>query len=782
MLQNNFSGEIHDEVQISNGILYLESERIRLGLDLASKGSIHNILNKQTHQYFQFANQSPRSFWSILLLTYNWYSAESSSTFRYSTTTNSAVLNYSISLSEGLMNVSVFFQVNEPHPGINCRMSIECLNTFPGIYKVFLPYLNDLTGWALSEPEEIALADREGWLMTDAIQTLQTSYFGAEYPGTLSMQFFVLSEPNVGGFVISARDPKSNSKGIELYSNPNTMITWYHYSDNLQYHQGSDFSMDYWMVIDAYQGRTWATGADQYKEWALKQWYVNKGPISQREDIPEWLKSIDYVWKGSSYSTDHSTGAIIKEGDSVDKMGQYPVILSQNGLSDKLLIDWWAWSKEGHDRAYPEFFPARDGNDKLKTGIKEAHNHSAKVMLYFNARLVDTTTEIYTNNQQYMTAFEDDIYIEQYHPYFAAAVADPASDWWQETVTNFSERAVEEFNVDVVYLDQVSVASPMFDYRDVPTHPPGKGSWWQEAENELLSKVHHAIRNHNPEACIGSENILETYLNNIDLFWNYHTSYELGYWYPNGHTIPLFSYVYHKYALSNGRGDIWPGNKRIFVWAVSEELQYGYIPGGTGDIATLNYMDQSTFDIIKKAYVTRKIGNYQFFRDGDLLAPVDWEDSPTLILSDWGNSITVAQGTIQAYQGEHDIAILFSNRGSSQLTWHGNISEILLDSGVSKQQINNLKSFSILKNGKIIDSQDFRNKEYSIGVSGESFVVFWLYTNTTTIQTTFPTTLTSISSSSTSSTPSPGFLLGLSLIPLLLIFLLKKKRDMRKIS
>ncbi|UCE13404.1 MAG: hypothetical protein JSV04_14625, partial [Candidatus Heimdallarchaeota archaeon] len=716
LLQNNFSSESMVEVQIIDEILYLESERIRLGLNLASKGSIHSIVNKQTHQHFHFANQSTRYFWSIFLLSYDWYSAESSTSFAYSTTINSAVLNYSISLGEGLMNVSVFFQVNDPHPGINCRMSIECLNTFPGIYKVFLPYLNDLMGWALSGQEEIALADREGWLMTEAMQTLQTSYFGAEYPGTLSMQFLVLSEPDVGGFVISARDPESNSKGIELYSDTNAVITWYHYSDNLRYQQGSNFSMDYWMVIDAYQGRTWAAGADQYKEWALKQWYVDKGPINLREDIPEWLKSIDYIWKGSSYSTDHSTGVIIKEGDSVDKMGQYPVRFSENGLSENLLIDWWAWSSEGHDRAYPEYFPARDGNDKLTIGINEAHNNSARVMLYFNGRLVDTATATYANNQQHLTAYEDNIYIEQYHPYFSAAVADPASDWWQETVANFSERAVEEFNVDVVYLDQISVASPKFDYRDVLTHPPGGGSWWQKAENDLLSKVRKRIRNHNPEACIGSENILETYLNNVDLFWNYHTSYGLGHWYPNGHTIPLFSYVYHKYALSNGRGDIWPGNEEIFIWAVSEELQYGYIPGGTGDIATLYYMDQSAFNIIKKAYSTRRIGDFQFFRDGDLYAPVEWENSPTLTLSDWGNSIIVPQGTIQAYQGEHDIAILFSNRGSSHLIWNGNISELLLNSGVSEQQIKNIESFDVLENGEIVDIRDFTDKEHSIEV------------------------------------------------------------------
>jgi hypothetical protein len=658
-------------MQIINEILTLETDSILLKFDLATYGSLVQLKNLQTYQEVSFHNLD-HPFWFIEFLDYSSIFPSDAEVFTYTYSATMAVLNYQFSLGSDLLNVYLTLQLDFPHSGINCKLETSGPSSLLGIRRVYLPMISDVSHWALTpDTEQIAVPEREGWLITDAIDTLTQRAFVRDYPGTLSMQFLVLAEPEVGGFVLSARDSASRHKGISLYSGVH--LDFFHYSDNMVFNSGNNFTMDYWVVLNAYQGVNWAVGASQYKNWARDQWYVEKGPIYTRNDVPAWLKSLDYVWKGSSYVTDHNSGNIVLEGETVDKMGLFPSHLTQKGLSSDFLLEWWGWGRDGFDRGYPEYYPVRDGNDKLTTGIDAVHTSASKVMLYFNGRLVDVTTDTYAQNQAYLTGYLGSPYTETYTPYLTGAVADPSSDWWQDVVLNFSVKAVRDFQVDLVYLDQISVAPPMFDYRDVPSHPPGSGSWWQEAENMLLNRTRTAMQAINSNSGLASENVIETYLNTIDLFWSYHTSYERNNWFPSGQSIPLFSYVYHPYLLTSGRPDINPVDFPLFFWGLSESLKDGYLPGAATLISPsrLVIFDRA-YDSLKAAYTTRKLNNYQFFRDGDLLVPFTWDASPKISLPGSPGSFSVPQGIIQGYRGaQEDLAILFVNRGASDLVWNG---------------------------------------------------------------------------------------------------------------
>lgn len=773
---NAFITKDRPAIKLENNLVTLETQKILITFDLSTYGSLVRIKNHLTNQEFQFQNLN-HPFWTIDLLDYLQIEPTNPETFDYEINESTMIFRYQLAYASELIDVILTIQIDRPHLGINLKLETSGLSNLPGIRGIYLPMIHDVTQWALTKgDEQIAIPEREGWLITDAINTINSRSFVRSYPGTLSMQFLVLSEPEVGGFVISALDMNSRHKEITLHSGVD--LNWYHYSDNMVFNGGNNFTMDYWVVIDAYQGKSWAAGAELYKKWAMEQWYIQKGIINERKDIPAWLKTIDYVWKGSSYAT-NPEGRIVLEGETVDKMGKFPPHLKQKGLSTNFLLEWVGWGRDGFDRGYPEYFPARDGDQKLKQGIDDVHQASTKVMLYFNGRLVDVTTDTYTNNTAYLTSYFDNIYTESYSSHFTAAVADPSSAWWQELVKNFTVTAIKDYNVDIVYLDQISVAPPMFDYRDVPSHPPGSGSWWQKAENQLLNNTRTAIQLINPNTGLGSENVLETYLNNVDLFWSYQTSYDMTDWFPQGRAIPLFSFIYHPYTIISGRPDINPVDFELYFWATSESLKNGYIPGA----ATLQSPSRfsirnQAYSALKAAYLTRKIGNYQFFRDGELLYPVEWIQGPEVTIRGYEKYLNVPQGIIQGYKSRKsdEYAILFANRGSTDLTWNGNLSTLLVDSGADPLSVKSLQEILFYTNGVEETLSAFPTAPISLKIPAYSFVVLVMKTTPFEISISTTALLTISLTNGFSSHQSSGFMFTLILFFMSYMGILKRRK------
>lgn len=218
-------------IKAENNILTLETEDISLEFDLATYGSLIQMKNLQTLQEFHFHNLD-YPFWIVELLDYSQLYSSNAELFNYTITDLTTELYYQFSYEGELLEVFLRVQIDSPHSGINLKLETFGSSTIPGIKRVYLPIISDVTQWALTQGnEQIAIPEREGWLITDAITTINSHGFVRNYPGTLSMQFLVLSEPKVGGFVLSARDNSSRHKGISLYSGVH--IDWFHYSDQL---------------------------------------------------------------------------------------------------------------------------------------------------------------------------------------------------------------------------------------------------------------------------------------------------------------------------------------------------------------------------------------------------------------------------------------------------------------------------------------------------------------------------------------------------------------------
>ena len=720
------------QITIEGGTLILNSSTIEMKIEFDSGSYISSIRNSLTSKEIKLELENYYSFWNFMLLDGRSFNANSASSYDCSIISSTkAEIEYQVLVDSEYMQVVITFQVDEPHPGVNFKMEIIASENHPSIANATLPIIAGIKGWGDNPgSEQVAIPELSGYLIENAVENILEYSFYSEYPGLMSMQFMVLLETNVGGFVISTLDARSRHKcfAIENDGTDRDLIhlVILHSADNMRFEKSNNFTMDYWAVIQGYKGNSWGEGAELYKNWAVNQWYVEKGPVITRTDIPTWLKELDYDWRGNSYSTDWGTGEIELVGTTVDKMGDLFDYLTSYGLSSNMLIDWWGWSRDGFDKGLPEYYPPRDGEEALLYGINDAQNKSAKVELYFNGRLVDINTDTFTNYSQYLTGYYDDIYLETYGIPLTAAVADPSSTWWQDLMLNLTKRAVEYYGVNGVYFDQIASSQPMFDYRNVTSHPPGGGSWWQEAVNALLFRVRQELRVINESVIMSSENILETNLRYLDTSYIFQlnkdfTEPEFASF---GKTIPLFSFVYLKYFLQSGQSDISPDSKFAFIWAISEMLLRGYNLGGIG-VPNIGFTDPNPNSIVSKAYKMRKVDNYSFFRDGELLYPYNWKGVPNISLRNGYVVAEVPAGAIQGYKNNQgDIAILVVNRGTASLEWNGNFKEILEESGITIPE-HAKADVTIYKNGDIIEVDEMQlESDFSYTIPVSTFILF----------------------------------------------------------
>jgi hypothetical protein len=120
-------------------------------------------------------------------------------------------------------------------------------------------------------------------------------------------------------------------------------------------------------------------------------------------------------------------------------------------------------------------------------------------------------------------------------------------------------------------------------------HLPGGGSWWWQAESNLLETVQSAIHQYNPQAIISSENVNEVYIRDVALYQSYEWEYDFQNLYPLGFTAPLFAYVYHGYTLQYTAYLLPFGVREYaegsYLQGVAQSIANGYIPGVSTSLA-----------------------------------------------------------------------------------------------------------------------------------------------------------------------------------------------------
>lgn len=717
----------------------------------SSTGSIIDIHLLPSNQFINLSGSYP--LWSIITMQNVSYNSLQANNFSSLIDPFNSTLFLYWLLSKPKLTVVVSAYPDDFNGGLDMRMNIANYNQSLTIFSVNFPIVGAFSGLGTSRSDNLAIPDLDGIIVNNFQHSLPSGIRGLNYPGDLSMQFFLIYDNFLGGLFNGMEDASSSYKSLNIVnvskSQPLYVFYWREYPPNI--HTGDQFDMNYSVSFAGFAGQDWSEGVQLYQAWALKQWYVKQGPLESRSDVPTWFKNIGLVWlSGPPNSMVNATKAAQK--------------MSSNGT---VLLDWWGWNYLGFDKGYPQYFPPMGGNSAFQQEVNQTHAEGAKVMLFFSGSLVDTNTTTFQNYKQFMIVNPNgQIRTGNFSNHLVAATPDPTTLWWQSEVVNYTTTAVKEFGVDGVYMDAVARVPPALNYRNA-TSPTLSGPTWWEAYSTIFTKVRNSIRQYNPNAIVTSEGVCEVYIPFIDGFWDNFGAQQSENQNPGITQLPLFSYVYHQYALVYGSPPGYDYNNSLpFRYEASNAVTFGEILRVT--IPTYNPVNASDSDFLSTSIrVEQDYSGY--FRFGlDLPKPIASASDILINFSPRSNStprpksnLTAPSVVVGLYRANNDSLILVVTNPTN-LTQTVNLH--FYGEEFAKQ--GDLQSLTVCPTATTSDYCDSLNQyqNFTLSITGLSYSIYHIFPVLAqtrppqTISTTVTTTKT------TQGLPWQGFIIVVSMI------------------
>jgi hypothetical protein len=407
------------------------------------------------------------------------------------------------------------------------------------------------------------------------------------YPGPASAQVMA-SYDDVGGVVTYAADGEGNYKRLVVQRYRDGLALSFAY---LGYQDaGPRVRVPYPVEVGAFEGG-WERAADVYKEWASQQKWART--LLEDRDLPAWLKRPSFF-----YVADARKNSANQISESVRTWSE--------GLGLPVTTMLMSWEKNGPWVA-PDYFPPFGGESPFRGLVQDLHRHGGFSMLYLSG--LNYTLE--KSKRAGVGQFTADPALRREAE--ASAIADfggtirregtadgdigmhlvicPATPYAKEMLSSAAGCALD-LGIDVVQVDQIGGGGVAPCFSTAHGHPPGGGPTNYVSLSRLLDALRSQARGRNPAAAISLEEPGELFIPHVDLF---HTrEYMQRLWPRNekgSYGVPLFSYLYHEYALGYG-GDsaplltaddpsvpgFSPDNVRVAVYDQAMNLITGRMP------------------------------------------------------------------------------------------------------------------------------------------------------------------------------------------------------------
>jgi len=391
------------------------------------------------------------------------------------------------------------------------------------------------------------------------------SYSG-EYPrGTLTMQCCGFYGPR-GGIYAAVHDPYGSKKSLKMSGgNGRLVIRWTWPVPNMGV-PGTGWKMPGEVVVRPFKG-DWFDIAQIYRAWAEKEalWWP-RGKQAGRPDTPDWFKDTAvWVQAGGPWPRGRSKEGIDQVVSGAKQFAEY--------MGDiPCALHWYNWHEMGFDADLPNYFPAKKG---FAEGVKELQEAGVRVVPYINAYMWSTelknwSTKVNGLGPGLSAACKDErgkIYTVRYKQLLAVMCS--AAPLWQKTIKDITLRLESpEFNLDGVYLDQLSAQPPVLCFDKTHGHPLGGGCWWTtKGYWPMLDDIRKSSR---AGKILFSESTAEPYVNRLDGYLTW-VGYRDG-----TNAIPLFHAVYAGQVQLFGRLYKWDSWKGVAMRAkTAQALVWG---------------------------------------------------------------------------------------------------------------------------------------------------------------------------------------------------------------
>ncbi len=444
------------------------------------------------------------------------------------------------------------------------RIFVENRSDYWGLWSVLFPIIN---GFPSSGQYDIARPSfaRGGVLLKNNTDTIR-----ARYPGsTWSMQFMSFNK-ETNAVYLATRDSRARAKDFvvepikELDSErypivfegrrhkkitpaPGERAYIIHYPDNMGL-TGSDYPDYYPVEFGVYQGG-WLEAAHRYRPWALKQKWAQKGPLSQRNDVPEKIKNIG-IWIRDNWEWNGAQG-------SPSQMNK-PLLDAAKRLQVPVGLQWYRWHQNRFDNDYPHFIPAMD---KFKERVKELVRSNIVVMPYINGSSADMNISDFDKFAPHAVRDEAGGFRHHYYSNRAGRLLSMCGKqtFWQDTISSLVDNIFTLYGVNGIYVDQVAGLYHELCFATNHDHPLGGGSYWADGNRNLLREIKNIAHKKGRDCVITSEGASEVFFDVLDgnLLWSQ----------PSEKEIPMMQVVYSGYTLFFGSPCDYKKTDRFFIYA-----------------------------------------------------------------------------------------------------------------------------------------------------------------------------------------------------------------------
>ncbi len=412
-------------------------------------------------------------------------------------------------------------------------------------------------------PGGLAVNPGAKWKLNEGVQL--------RYPGDMSAQFLAYQSPAAGLFLAS-RDAGNHPRRLSAWKREDGFELSHEYDGNGE--SPDSWDCPYPMAVGVTQGH-WYDAADLYKRWAVQQpWCVRT--LAERDDVPAWWKQgpVVHVIAVRTFGPDR-----VQSGSYYPKLQEHLRYL--RGKVDGPIVAMLASWEKNRRWSGGDYFPVFD-QEEAKPTIAAIRADGFRPFFYLSG-LYFTFDNIGVNGGPVPAAAE---HMDSY-------VIDEKTGKPAEYTLNESRKPVEwkrlsydicpatpyarqfcrqivddahELGVDILQMDQTTSGAGHPCYSPDHGHPVGSGAYQAEAFHALLADMRQYGKSKTPDFVLLHEEAHEELIPYLDGF--HMREYKEKWWYrakPGVIGIPLFSYLYHEYAIGYGgdnagvgpRGEAW---------------------------------------------------------------------------------------------------------------------------------------------------------------------------------------------------------------------------------
>ena len=408
-----------------------------------------------------------------------------------------------------------------------------------------------------------------------------------KYPGDLSAQFVAYQDERAGLYLAS-QDTAARPRRFGIWRRPDGFRLAHEFT--LGAAPVSDWESPYPCVVGVTQG-SWCDTADLYKAWAVKQTWCQRR-LHERADIPAWWKAGPLV---------HVCCVREYDAKGVQTASFYPKLTGhvealRQQVDGELVLMLAGWERYRRWSA-GDYFPIYDEAAALPV-IGELRRRGVRPFVFLSGLFWTFENEGLNGNRPPVPAALLPAFVrdpKSAEPQvFTLGESTPDRVWerhsYQFCVTpaatrTFLREVVDRSlasGIDIVQMDQTTSGGGAACASPDHGHPVGVGAYQTQAFIERLAEMRAYGKAKSPDFVLFHEEPHEELIPVLDGF--HVREYKERWWYrstPGAVGIPLFSYLYHEYAIGYG-GDSATLSLKPDPWCVrmhAVNLVSGRTPG-----------------------------------------------------------------------------------------------------------------------------------------------------------------------------------------------------------